>query len=442
MTRPTALEDIVPLSPLQQGLLYLSTVASPDQATREAGPAEPDAYTVQSVLRLTGRVDENRMRASAQALLDRHTALRTCFRPRKDGRTAGLVIKGLEVLWRSIDLSVRPGLDAERALQELLDTDLRDWFDLTQPPLVRWLFVRVGGDDVRLVLTAHHIVVDGWSTPILVRELLEIYAAGGTATTLRAVRPYRDYLAWLDRQDRDAARTLWRESLAGVTEPCLVAPPGSTRAGQPCDVLDVAVPTGLLGRLTTLTRHAGVTLNTVLQTAWALLLSGLTGRDDLVFGAVVSGRPPELAGVESMVGLFVNTVPVRVALDPNATVAELLRTVQFEQSRTVDHQYLGLSDMQRDSGIGELFDTLTVFESYPVDRDALDRAQRDGGIRIAEVGGRDATNYPLVLTAGVSDTLVVKLDYRPALFTAADAEALGTRLVTILAALAAAPQTR
>ncbi|MEZ5151350.1 amino acid adenylation domain-containing protein [Rhodococcus zopfii] len=442
MTRPTALEDIVPLSPLQQGLLYLSTVASPDQATREAGPAEPDAYTVQSVLRLTGRVDENRMRASAQALLDRHTALRTCFRPRKDGRTAGLVVKGLEVLWRSIDLSARPGLDAERALQELLDTDLRDWFDLTQPPLVRWLFVRVGGDDVRLVLTAHHIVVDGWSTPILVRELLEIYAAGGTATTLRAVRPYRDYLAWLDRQDRDAARTLWRESLAGVTEPCLVAPPGSTRAGQPCDVLDVAVPAGLLGRLTTLTRHAGVTLNTVLQTAWALLLSGLTGRDDLVFGAVVSGRPPELAGVESMVGLFVNTVPVRVALDPNATVVELLRTVQFEQSRTVDHQYLGLSDMQRDSGIGELFDTLTVFESYPVDRDALDRAQRDGGIRIAEVGGRDATNYPLVLTAGVSDTLVVKLDYRPALFTAADAEALGTRLVTILAALAAAPQTR
>ncbi|MFZ2526336.1 MAG: amino acid adenylation domain-containing protein [Rhodococcus sp. (in: high G+C Gram-positive bacteria)] len=442
MTRPTALEDIVPLSPLQQGLLYLSTVAAPDRATREPGTAEPDAYTVQSVLRLSGPVDEDRMRASAQALLDRHAALRTCFRPRKDGRTAGLVVKGVEVPWRSIDASASAGVAIERSLRELLDADLRDWFDLTQPPLVRWLFVRVDADDVRLVLTAHHVVVDGWSTPILVRELLEIYAAGGTAVTLAPVRPYRDYLAWLDRQDRDTARNLWRETLTGLTEPSLVAPPGSTRAGQQCDALDVDVPADLLGRLTTVTRDAGVTLNTVLQTAWALLLSGMLNRFDIVFGAVVSGRPPELAGVASMVGLFVNTVPVRIVLDPNVTVAELLRSVQLAQSRTVDHQYLGLSDIQRDTGIGELFDTLTVFESYPVDRDALDRAQRDGGIRIAEVAGRDATNYPLVLTAGVSDTLVVKLDYRPGMFTPYEAESLGSALIAILDALAESPHTR
>jgi len=443
MSRSTALEDIVPLSPLQHGLLYLSTIAVPDPAAGgDATAADPDVYTVQSVLRLTGGVDESRMRTSAQALLDRHAALRTCFRPRKDGRVAGLVVKGVEVPWRSVDLDDMSGVDAETAVQELLDADLRERFDLARPPLVRWILVRVGADDVRLVLTAHHIVVDGWSTPILVRELLEIYAAGGTAGTLPPVRPYRDYLAWLDRQDGDAARTLWRESLSGLTEPTLVAPPGATRTGGRCDVLDVAVPDDLLDRLTASTRDAGVTLNTVLQTAWALLLCGLTGRDDIVFGAVVSGRPPELAGVESMVGLFVNTVPVRVALDPAATVTELLRAVQLEQSRTVDHQYLGLADLQRDAGTGELFDTLTVFESYPVDRDALDRAQRDGGIRIAEVAGRDATNYPLVLTAGVADTLVVRLDYRPGVFTVADAEALAARLVTILEALADAPHTR
>ncbi|MDO1477941.1 non-ribosomal peptide synthetase [Rhodococcus ruber] len=439
MTRTSALEDIVPLSPLQQGLLYLSTVAAPDDDTRAAGPADPDAYTVQSVLHLTGRVDEGGLRASAQTLLERHPALRTCFRPRKDGRTAGLVVRDIEAPWRSVDLTGLAVDESERRLAALLAEDLRDWFDLTRPPLIRWLFVRFGPDDVRLVLTAHHIVVDGWSTPILVRELLEIYAAGGTATGLAPVRPYRDYLAWLDRQDHDAARALWRESLDGLTEPSLVAPPGATRATTPTAALAVDVPAGLHDRLTGLARDAGVTLNTVLQTGWALLLSGLLGRDDIVFGATVSGRPPELTGVESMVGLFINTVPVRVRLDPRATVAELLRQAQLAQSRTVDHQYLGLAEVQRETGLGELFDTLTVFESYPVDRDALHRAQRAGGVTIAAVEGRDATNYPLVLTAGVAETLVMTLDYRPGVFTADDAAALAGRLVHILGTLAAAP---
>ena len=440
MTRSTALEDIVPLSPLQQGLLYLSTIAAPAEPVGNDGSAEPDAYTVQSVLRLSGTVDEDRMRTAAQALLDRHASLRTCFRPRKDGRTAGLVVRGVEAPWRSVDLTGTPGPEAERRMQDLIDADLRHWFDLTQPPLVRWHFVRFGADDVRLLLTTHHIVVDGWSTPIMVRELLELYAAGEPAaragTVLGPVRPYRDYLAWLERQDHDTARQLWRETLAEFTEPSLVAPPGSTRATEPCAELAVTVPPGLAERLGTLTRTAGVTFNTVLQTAWAMLLSGLLGRDDIVFGATVSGRPPELAGVESMVGLFINTVPVRVRLDPRGTVTETLRRVQLDQSRTVDHQYLGLADIQRDAGIGELFDTLTIFESYPVDREALERAQQSGGVTIAGVEAHDATNYPLVLTAGLADDLVVKLDYRPALFTRDDAAALGSRLVAILEALA------
>ena len=333
MTRSTALEDIVPLSPLQQGLLYLSTVAAPDASAHDAA-TEPDAYTVQSVLHLSGAVDEERMRTAAQALLDRHASLRTCFRPRKDGRTAGLVVRGVEAPWNSVDLTGTPLPEAQRRLQDLVDADLRTWFDLTQPPLVRWHFVRFGAEDVRLLLTTHHIVVDGWSTPIMVRELLELYAAGAddarTGTPLASVRPYRDYLAWLERQDHDAARELWHETLADLAEPSLVAPPGSTRTAEPCDDLTVPVPAGLADRVAALTRTAGVTFNTVLQTAWAMLLGDLLGRDDIVFGATVSGRPPELPGVESMVGLFINTVPVRVRLDPRAMVTDLLRQVQLD----------------------------------------------------------------------------------------------------------------
>ncbi|OQQ31465.1 non-ribosomal peptide synthetase [Prescottella equi] len=434
------LEDVVPLSPLQQGLHYLSTVAAPSETEHDEPQVDPDAYIVQSVLRLTGDVDARRLHASAQALLDRHAALRTCFRPRKDGRVAGLVVKDIEVPWRSVDLSSTA--DPEAALADLLDTDLHTWFDLTDPPLVRWTLIRLAADDVRLLLTAHHTVVDGWSTPILVRELLEIYAAGGSAAALPAVRPYRDYLTWLGRQDHDAARELWRQTLDGLDGPTLVAPPGSTRDAQGTAAIDVEIPADLTELLTGLARDTGVTLNTVLQTGWALLLAGLVGRHDIVFGATVSGRPADLAGVESMVGLFINTVPVRVRLDPAASVAETLRRVQTEQARTLDHQYLGLAEVQRETGLGELFDTLTIFESYPVDRDALDRAQRAGGVGIAGVDAVDATNYPLVLTAGVADRLIVRLDYRPSLFAAADIATLGRRLVTILSALASGPQTR
>ncbi|MFC9362814.1 amino acid adenylation domain-containing protein, partial [Rhodococcus sp. NPDC057014] len=441
MTRTSALEDIVPLSPLQQGLLFLSTVAAPDDGD-DTGSAEPDVYTVQSVIRLDGPVDDERMRASAQALLDRHAVMRTCFRPRKDGRHAGLVVRAVEVPWRTVDLTEYDSAEQERRIADLLADDLRTWFDLANPPLVRWLLVRLAPDTVRLLFTAHHIVVDGWSTPILVRELLEIYAAGGTATGLPAVRKYSDYLAWLGRQDHDRARALWQETLAGLDEPCLLTPPGSTRVTTDARALELDVPAGLGDALADVARTSGVTLNTVLQTGWALLLSGLLGRDDIVFGATVSGRPPELAGVESMVGLFINTVPVRVRLDAAETVRDLLQRVQQGQARTLDHQYVGLSDIQRDTGLGELFDTLTIFESYPVDRDALERAQRDGGVSIAGVDGHDGTNYPLVLTAGVAETLKLILDYRPTLFGDADAERIGARLLHILEALAAGGSAR
>src|SRR5690606_14847942 len=229
-------------------------VAAPDDNARREGTADPDAYTVQSVVRLTGDVDETRLAASAQALLDRHSALRTCFRQRKDGRTAGLVVSGVESEWNSEDLSAYDPDEAERRMRGIVDTDLHRWFDLTRPPLVRWTFVRFGPDEARLLLTAHHIVVDGWSSPILVRELLEIYAAGGSAAGLPSVRPYRDYLTWLGRQDHEAARSLWQEALDGVSEPSLVAPPGATRSSERCGELEVPVPDGLGAKLAELTR--------------------------------------------------------------------------------------------------------------------------------------------------------------------------------------------
>jgi len=283
----------------------------------------------------------------------------------------------------------------------------------------------------------HHLVSDGWSTPLLVQELLQIYAAGGSTDGLAPVVPFSDYLAWLGEQDVDAGVEVWRDLLDGVDEPTLVAPAGSALRPEFPAELTVAVPDGLSRRLAEASRSRGVTVNGLVQTAWGVLVGSLTGRTDVVFGAVVSGRVPDVPGVESMIGLFINTVPVRVRTDAAGSLADLITRTHSEQNRAMDHQYVGLADIQRAVGIGELFDTLLVFENYPVDREALDAAQRDGGVRVGSVGGSDATNFPLVLVAGMEEDLHLGLEYRTDLFTEREAVALGERLVRILEQLTA-----
>ena len=215
-------------------------------------------------------------------------------------------------------------------------------FDLTCPPLLRFALLRLSAVEHRLVLCSHHLVSDGWSTPVLVQELLTLYAHNGDAGALGRVTPYRDYLSWLSRQDRAAARAAWQEALRGLEEATHVAAPDATRAARVPEQLTVSLEAGLSAGLVEQGRRQGVTLNTILQVAWAILLGRLTSRDDVVFGVTVAGRPPEIAGIERMVGLFINTLPLRVRLAPSTPLLELLEQVQESQSRLMAHQHLGL----------------------------------------------------------------------------------------------------
>ena len=189
--------------------------------------------------------------------------------------------------------------------------------------------------------------------------------------------------------------------------------------------------------LTRQARSQGLTLNTYVQAAWGLLLGRLTGRDDVVFGVTVAGRPPEIAGIESMVGLFINTLPLRLKLPPGKPVIELLRDLQDGQSRLIAHQHLGLAEIQGLAGLGDLFDTLTVFENYPVDEAAL--ATEAGGLRLTGIAGHDATHYPLSLLAAPGERLRLRLDYRADLFARAAVDAMAQRLVRLLDAVAQEP---
>ncbi|MEU0487189.1 amino acid adenylation domain-containing protein, partial [Streptosporangium sp. NPDC006013] len=245
--------------------------------------------------------------------------------------------------------------------------------------------------------------------------------------------PYKNYLAWLSRQDRAAAKDAWDRALEGIDEPTLVAP----AAGAPVTPGKVATELGadLTAALTRLARRRGVTVNTVLQGVWGLLLAKLTGREDVVFGAVVSGRPPELPGVERMVGLFINTVPVRVRLRPAEPVGEMLERLQDEQAELMPHHHLGLTEIQR----GILFDTVTVLENYPFDPSTAGTAL--GEVRLTGFGSTDAHHYPLALAAVPGDRLTLRLDHRPDLFSTAEARRLLDRMSLLLTTIVTDPDT-
>ncbi|WP_026400351.1 non-ribosomal peptide synthetase [Actinomadura rifamycini] len=420
------LEDILPLSPLQQGLFFHALYDS-----------DRDVYTAQIVFDLRGPLDADALRAAAATLLRRHANLRAGFRQRKEGSPVQVVHRTVKLPWRDADLTGLPDADREAEARRLADAERARPFDMAKPPLLRFLLIRLGDDLHRMVFTNHHILLDGWSTPVLQTELFALYLAKGDDTGMPRVAPYKNYLAWLAQQDRAAAEDAWRRALDGFTEPALVAPGASEPGAETPGRVRTRLTEDLTAALGARARAQGVTLNTVLQLAWGVLLGRLTGSTDVVFGAAVSGRPPELQGVEQMIGLFINTLPIRVRVRPADTVAAALTRLQDEQAALMPHHHLGLSDVQRLAGGRALFDTMTVLENYPFDPDA---AGTDlGGLSLHGVDGHDASHYPLTFAAVPGRALSLRIDHRTDLFPPDDAERLMRRLVRVLEAIAHRP---
>ncbi|MFG1670715.1 amino acid adenylation domain-containing protein [Streptomyces sp. Y7] len=410
----SGLEDILPLSPLQEGMLFHNLFDG----------EELDAYNVQVFVELAGNVDADRLRGAIGALLKRHANLRAAFRHAGVERPVQLIPREVTPPWREMDLSGLPEAEREAAAERLASEDRWERFDLARPPLMRFTLIRLGGGRHRLVMTNHHILLDGWSMPVLLRELMTLYTVQGDASALPRVRPYRDYLAWLHSRDREAAGRAWTESFEGFDTPSIVAP-GRGRLTAAPERIHFEEDAAVSDALTRFARSHGVTVNTVVQGVWALLVSHLTGRDDVVFGVTVSGRPPELPGVDTMVGLFMNTLPLRVRLRPAEPLAEFLRRMQAEQTRLIDHQWVGLADIQKWAGSGELFDTAMVFENYPLDssRSRPQTPAADADLpTVLKIHSRDQMHYPLGLLALPRETLRFSLGYLPQLFDSARIE--------------------
>ncbi|GAB3578829.1 hypothetical protein GCM10027445_46530 [Amycolatopsis endophytica] len=417
------LEAILPLSPLAQGFYVQSALGA-------------DFYTVTLSLELTGGLDAALLRRSVDAVFARYPNLRAAIYSDGLREPVQVIADHVDIPWHEVDAASEA--EFARRLAELT----AEPFDLSRPPLVRIILGRLGPRDYRFVLHSHHVLMDGWSSPLLIGEVLTAYADGGSTAALPPAADYRDYLAWLARQDAGDARAAWRDALAGVTEPTLIGAPRPAAESTPRTTAHLLDP-DLTARLRDLARAERVTLNTLVQAAWAIVLGRLTGRDDVLFGMTVAGRPAELPDVERMVGLFINAVPVRARLRPGEAVREFLRRHQGEQAGLVAHQHVSLGEIQRAADLPELFDTVVVFESYPIDSGRLSEIQRRAGLTIGEVEPTDSSHYPaMLLIDPIDDRLRLRLSYRPDLLSGELAARVPGMLAGLLGEFADDPDRR
>ncbi|MCE6995222.1 amino acid adenylation domain-containing protein [Saccharothrix sp. S26] len=410
-------EDVWPLSPLQEGLYFHSSY--------DTGAL--DVYLSQETMDFAGRLDVDRLRRAGASLLARNPSLRAGFTSDGVPSPVQFIAPGLEIPLRVVDAD-----DAD--VPELLAADRRERFDLAVPPLCRFLVLRLPDGRDRLVITHHLILWDGWSAWLFLEQLLELYR--DPDAVLPPPGSYRDYLAWLARQDHDAALRAWRTALSGLREPTLVAPVDRSREPVIPAEFHQELTEELTDRIRARARQHGLTANAVFNAAWAMVLASQVGRDDVVFGTAVAGRPVEVDGVEHVIGMFLNTIPTRVALNPRETVLELLRRIQAERTALMSYEHVGLGEIQREAGHRQLFDTLFVLRTGDGDDRQDELASRHGVLDVSNV---DGTHFPLTLIITPGARTRVTLASRPDTFAADAAEALLTRYTTVLRRLVDSP---
>ncbi len=429
------IEDIYPLAPLQQGLVFHSMLE----------PAS-GVYIEQIVLHLAN-VDQALFGQAWAALLERHAILRTAFL--WDGLDAPLqvVLRHVTLPIRELDWSAAAAEEQDAHLEAFLASDRREGLPLSAAPLMHLTLIGCGDGRCLCVWTHHHVLLDGWSMPLLLQEVFARYAAlsEGQPLELKPTRPYRDYVAWLQRQDLAEAERFWRANLADFSAPTalsILRPAGGADAPS-FGERSLALGEDATSALQATARRCQVTLNTLVQGAWALVLSRYSGSDDVVFGVTVAGRPPELAGVEAMLGLFINTLPLRVRVPHGQPIDAWLRAIHAAQSEIQRFEYSPLAQVQRWSelaGGAALFESLLVFENYPLDSELLDG--QDQGLALENLQTFERTNYPLTLIVLPGADLHLRLIYAADRIDPAAVDGLLGQLGLLLAACAARPTAR
>ncbi|WP_455430054.1 amino acid adenylation domain-containing protein [Nocardiopsis sinuspersici] len=428
---PRPLEDCYPQTPIQQGLWFQSQLSQGE-----------GVYHVQMILRIDQELDTDAFRQAWAQVMRRHPIMRTGFRTAADDRALQLVWADVPVPLRTQDWRSQTCQEQQEGLDAYLERDRAEGFDPQDVPQWRMLLARTGDAGYQLVWSAHHAILDGWSISLILNEAVQWYGAFVRGRHLEKApsRSYRDYVSWLGRQDIEQAERYWRGALKGVEQATPLSTGARPEAGAGGPVPPASVTAHLsedeTARVQDFAQRHRLTLNTVLQGCWALLLSRYSGTDDVVFGTVVSGRPSEMEGVEGTVGLFINTLPLRVGVPERDVVLEWLRGLQERGMQMRQYEYSPLSEVQRWSGLpadASLFETLFVFENYPEDE------SDEGSLRFADVSSREQTHYPLNAVITLEERLGINLFYDSRRFDVRTVDAMLAHMRQICNELVASP---
>ena len=395
------IEDLYPLSPMQEGMLFHSLYGS-DNGT----------YTTQLVCELSGRLNEELFEKAWQAALDAHAVLRTGFEWEAGEEPVQVVSRSVKVRLKRDDWKSLGRREQEENLEKYLRREHEQEFDLKHAPLMRLALVRTADDKSLFIWTSHHLLLDGWSLPIVFNDVLMAYdrLRRGEQASLKPERGYRDYIAWIKKQDLRAAESFWRRLLAGFKSPTPLPNHGLPASGYyQYAEQEIQLPESATARMQKFAQRYQLTQNTIVQGAWALLLSSLSRREDVVFGVVVSGRSAQVAEVESMVGLFINTLPARATITAGAELVVWLKQLQAQQTEISQYEYSPLARVQAWSEVepGQpLFESIFVFENYPGSATEV-----LGDVRVVSASSVERSNYPLTVWAIPGRELLLRIGY-------------------------------
>ncbi|ONI88804.1 hypothetical protein ALI22I_17670 [Saccharothrix sp. ALI-22-I] len=422
--------DVYPLTPMQSGMLFHSLVES------DAG-----TYFEQTSFELDGVARPDLLAEAWRRVVAHNPVLRTSFRWHDVPQPLQVVHRGADLPVRMLDFSRLSEPERRRRIAELLEEDAEQGIDLTEAPLLRLVIIRLSASRVLVVRSSHHIVLDGWSTGHVWADMCASYDAlvAGTEPVLPSRPAFRTYLEWLAERDHEEARRFWQGELAGHRGPTRLPYDREPEPGHPvrCDATHrVRLDRPATEALTATLKKHRLTVNTAVQAAWAMLLAEHSGDRDVVFGATVSGRPEDLPDVEDCVGLFINTLPVRVRFEEGLPVADWLSELQQRQVATRQYDFVSLARVRGEGEQGDrLFDSLVVVENFPFDTETAGRH----GLRVVDIQAEEATTFPLGVAVHTGDEIELVLRFDPDLFSADTVEQLADRMLEHLRAFAAHP---
>ncbi|TRT83455.1 MAG: non-ribosomal peptide synthetase, partial [Microcystis aeruginosa Ma_AC_P_19900807_S299] len=430
-------EDIYPLSPMQEGMLFESLL-KPDSGV----------YFEQMICTFTGNLDVSIFEKAWQQIITKYSIFRTGFLWESLSQPLQVVYKQINVTVKTDDWRSLSEEEQQQQLEDFLAADRQQGFPLDQAPLMRLNLFRLGENSYQFVWSHHHLLIDGWSLPLVFKDLLEFYQtlAQGHSLSEQPTVNYRHYIAWLQRQNQEAAKEFWRQKLQGFTAPTPLRIdqllPRGERGKISYGEEEIKLTVAATAAAQSFVKKHQLTLNNLVQVTWGLLLSRYSGENDVVFGATVSGRPPKLVGVESMVGLFINTLPVRVQISSETELLGLLKDLQTQQVESEQFSYSplveiqGLSDVPRGTS---LFDSIVVFENYPVDTQVL---EDNSNLIISNFCGVEQTNYPLTVAVIPGEQLLVRMSYDGSRFDQDTINRMLSHFVTLLEGIIANPSER